>query len=75
MVRCLRCGRNLTNPDSVRRKYGPVCWRKLFGRPQVLKREKLKNDLPEVADVVEWLRQQPESNIERAYVEDVSDED
>lgn len=27
------CGRPLRDPESVARKLGPVCWRKLHGRP------------------------------------------
>ena len=32
MVRCKRCNKLLTNPKSVERRYGPVCWRKI-GQP------------------------------------------
>lgn len=27
------CGRPLRDPESVARRLGPVCWRKLHGRP------------------------------------------
>jgi len=27
--RCARCGRPLSDPDSVRRGVGPICWKKL----------------------------------------------
>ena len=27
--RCKRCRRKLTNPDSLERGYGPVCWGKV----------------------------------------------
>lgn len=27
------CGRLLTDPESIARKTGPVCWRKLHDRP------------------------------------------
>ena len=27
-IRCHRCGRVLTNPKSIARGYGPVCWKK-----------------------------------------------
>lgn len=29
MVNCLICGRKLTDPDSVKRGIGPVCWSKI----------------------------------------------
>jgi len=29
MVNCDRCGRLLTDPRSVARGYGPVCWKRL----------------------------------------------
>ncbi|WP_439947222.1 DUF6011 domain-containing protein [Streptomyces sp. BBFR109] len=32
-VRCA-CGRLLRDPESRTRKLGPVCWRKLHGRPR-----------------------------------------
>lgn len=28
-VKCLICGRKLTNPDSMLREHGPVCWKKI----------------------------------------------
>ncbi|MFQ6124606.1 MAG: DUF6011 domain-containing protein [Candidatus Heimdallarchaeota archaeon] len=28
-VRCWRCGRSLTNPESIEREYGLVCWEKV----------------------------------------------
>ena len=28
-IRCWRCGRPLTNPKSIERGYGPVCWQKI----------------------------------------------
>jgi len=31
---CTRCGRTLTAPRSVACGYGPVCYAKLFGKPQ-----------------------------------------
>ena len=30
-VRCRRCGRVLTNPKSIARGFGPVCWRHIHG--------------------------------------------
>jgi len=30
-VRCRRCNRVLTNPKSVERGFGPVCWRHIHG--------------------------------------------
>jgi hypothetical protein len=30
-TRCISCGRDLTDPDSVRRGIGPDCWKKLGG--------------------------------------------
>ncbi|MEU5596623.1 DUF6011 domain-containing protein [Streptomyces sp. NPDC020298] len=27
------CGRTLRDPESIARRTGPVCWRKLHGRP------------------------------------------
>jgi len=29
MTNCNRCGKTLTNPKSIDRGYGPVCWRKI----------------------------------------------
>lgn len=28
-IRCKRCKRELTDPESIGRGYGPICWRKL----------------------------------------------
>ena len=29
VIGCMVCGRRLTDPDSVKRGVGPVCWRRL----------------------------------------------
>lgn len=31
-VRCLRCGRFLTNPLDRYREYGPICWKKISAK-------------------------------------------
>lgn len=30
-IRCRRCNRRLTNPKSISRGVGPVCWRHIHG--------------------------------------------
>lgn len=30
-IKCQKCGKKLTDPDSQRRGYGPECWGKLTG--------------------------------------------
>ncbi|MBA7493288.1 hypothetical protein ES702_03846 [subsurface metagenome] len=32
VVRCRRCNKVLTVPESVERGYGPVCWRIIQGK-------------------------------------------
>ncbi len=49
-VRCLRCNHRLTNPVSVMRGFGPVCWLKV--RDEVKSRMKA---LREVFDEAERL--------------------
>jgi len=39
-VSCQRCGRLLTNPKSIERRYGIICWKKL-GLPLRVSRETL----------------------------------
>jgi len=29
MATCLRCKRGLTDPESIKRGFGPVCWAKV----------------------------------------------
>lgn len=36
VIRCQRCGRLLTNPQSQDRGYGPVCWRKVQAMRELL---------------------------------------
>ena len=38
-TRCNRCGRVLTDPKSVARGYGPVCYKKLFGNGKKEKKQ------------------------------------
>lgn len=38
-VKCLNCGRPLTDPDSVKRGIGPECWAKLGGSRLTAKAE------------------------------------
>jgi predicted nucleic acid-binding Zn-ribbon protein len=44
-TRCLRCGRLLTDPKSVMRGYGPVCFGKLFGKTFRNRKEEKKDNL------------------------------
>lgn len=30
-LRCQKCGKRLTDPESMKRGYGPECWEKLTG--------------------------------------------
>lgn len=32
IINCKRCGKELTNPQSIKRGYGPICWGKLQAR-------------------------------------------
>ena len=32
-ARCKRCNRALTNPKSISREIGPVCWKHIHGGP------------------------------------------
>lgn len=34
MVTCLRCGRSLKDPESVKRRMGPACWKKAMGESE-----------------------------------------
>jgi len=43
-VRCLRCNRPLSNPVSVRRRYGPTCWKRVW-------REVARNRMRELVEV------------------------
>lgn len=38
---CQKCGKRLTDPESMKRGYGPECWAKISGEKQV------KNSFPE----------------------------
>jgi len=64
---CGRCGKTLTAPRSVAAGLGPVCYMRLFGKPQppapgerpkISKRSKRisKIDLSQMVDVREWFR-------------------
>lgn len=54
-VKCRRCGRKLTDPESRKRGYGPECWAKETGTEVVHRRKQLPGqvsifDFPEVMD-------------------------
>ncbi|MCD8011626.1 MAG: DUF6011 domain-containing protein [Lachnospiraceae bacterium] len=31
--KCQKCGKQLSDPDSMRRGYGPECWENITGEP------------------------------------------
>lgn len=41
MTRCRRCGRELTNPESIDRGYGSICWAKTILREPMPNRKAL----------------------------------
>lgn len=41
MIRCRICGRELKDPESVKRGVGPVCWKKLIKKQSDLKLEEV----------------------------------
>lgn len=32
-IKCQKCGKPLSDPDSMRRGYGPECWQTITGEP------------------------------------------
>jgi len=56
---CQRCGRKLTDPRSIKRGYGPVCWSKIKVKPEAAIKEPPKEpNEPEhpVVDTLEKLQ-------------------
>lgn len=57
-MRCRMCGKRITNPESLKRGFGPVCWAELH--PQQV--TKAADDEPEIIqipgqiDIEDWLR-------------------
>jgi len=49
VTRCARCGRKLTDPVSIKRGYGPVCWERVQAEKPVKKE-----------DIVNWLKKEEE---------------
>ncbi len=45
-LRCQKCGRRLTDPESMRKGYGPECWEKLAGKPPGRKEPGHNEDIP-----------------------------
>ncbi|MBE3576915.1 MAG: hypothetical protein IMX00_04420 [Limnochordales bacterium] len=43
--KCIRCGRKLTDPSSVQRGMGPVCWGKSLEEMALLRQEQASLEL------------------------------
>ena len=54
ITKCRRCNRKLKNVESIKRKYGVYCYKKLFGAIAMINGD---------ADLYEFWRYEPESKI------------
>lgn len=47
--KCQRCGRKLTDPESIQRGYGPECWAELTGHySSVIKEGSSSGDVDQI---------------------------
>jgi len=60
-LRCLRCGKYLTDPKSIKRGFGPICWPKVRHLIEeheeyedLLKGPKETNDYPAIQDYLQY---------------------
>ena len=57
MTSCKRCGRTLSNPKSIARQFGLVCYNRLFGVGRVLRRRALVEERSRQTNVSDWFSQ------------------
>lgn len=58
MTHCKKCGRKLTDPRSIKRQCGPICWKKLEVHDiqvEVLEKKEVKEDYNFFNDLVKGL--------------------
>jgi len=64
-IKCQNCGKLLTDPESRQRGYGPECWQKVTGRPQMKTKEMESEDIipgqMNIFDFPEYLPEQEDA--------------
>ena len=51
---CQKCGKKLTDPESMRRGYGPECWAQISGVEATGIEEKSEEDIPGQMDIFDF---------------------
>lgn len=47
--KCQKCGRKLTDPDSIQRGYGPECWEEITGHyPSDQSKDRVSGDTDQI---------------------------
>ena len=44
--KCQKCGRKLTDPESIKRGYGPECWGSITGQQYVVSPDLADYEIP-----------------------------
>lgn len=53
--RCQKCGKKLTDPESIKRGYGPECWESITGQQNSFKTELLDYEVPGQMSIEDFL--------------------
>jgi hypothetical protein len=57
MTSCKRCGRTLSNPKSIARQFGLMCYNRLFGVERLSRRGVLVEEMSRQMNVSDWFAQ------------------
>ena len=53
--RCQKCNRRLTDPNSIRHGYGPVCFVKVYGY-EMSRPVRVLLEVEDLTDATEWFK-------------------
>lgn len=45
-TKCQKCGKKLTDPESMRRGYGPECWSQVSGLENTFGKNEMNEEIP-----------------------------
>lgn len=53
--RCQKCGKKLTNPESIKRGYGPECWGNITGQQYLAQTDLSDYEVPGQMSIEDFL--------------------
>lgn len=69
-IKCQKCGRRLTDPESKRRGYGPECWESITGQQPFAQTDLTNYEVPGQMSIEDFLVDNNQKSKEGQYGQD-----